>query len=190
MTGPATSPDDRQPGGSEQDGVEAMTRLPVAQGSRESVDWNGGSGAGSTVIWCTRFEEPVSAGFEHHHDPCSATDHAEYVSSAALEAAQRAKVEWPDSPTWEHVMDFAEEMERKLSLHRDRGNREGWLIETPRWLFERMLREVVELGDALGYPVTIRVGRATPDGEEPGQECADVANLAMMVRDRVRCGAS
>jgi hypothetical protein len=48
----------------------------------------GGSGAGSTVIWCTRFEEPVSTGFEHHHDPCSASDHVVYVPRAALEAAQ------------------------------------------------------------------------------------------------------
>jgi hypothetical protein len=99
--------------------------------------------------------------------------------------------EHADSPTWSSVMDFAQEMERKLSLHRDRGNREGWLIETPRWLFERMLTEVEELGSALGVPIVISVGvkDEEPDGEEPGQECADVANLAMMLRDRLALDA-
>lgn len=79
------------------------------------------------------------------------------------------------SPTWPHVLQFAELMEHKLDQKRHKGDREGWLKDSPWALYNRICDEMVELKNALQC-----VG-----SHNAIMECADVANFAMMVADVV-----
>lgn len=78
------------------------------------------------------------------------------------------------SPTQPYVDAFAAEMEKKLAKNRHKGDREGWLKDTPRALFERLIQEVDELHSALADGT---------DAESVLSEAADVANFAMMIAD-------
>lgn len=93
----------------------------------------------------------------------------------------------PESKTWPVVMAFAVEMERKLSLNRHKGDREGrpydddpdvifggWLHDEPSSLHWRVLQELDELRQA--------IAQGTPF-EDVAAEAADVANMAMMMAD-------
>lgn len=91
----------------------------------------------------------------------------------------------PDRPyrsaTWEWVQNFARRMEYKMSLHRDRGGREGWLVESLEWLFARGMEEGGEIAKLMTH---------CPDDREENwaellaDECADQANLWMMLADK------
>lgn len=108
-----------------------------------------------------------------HHDE----HHTRRSPSLDSEAADRLL----NSPTWVSVIDFARRMEHKLSLHRDRGNREGWLAERVEWLFARGVEEEGELAQLMTH---------CPDDRDPNwaelvaDECADRANLLMMLADK------
>lgn len=72
------------------------------------------------------------------------------------------------------VMRFAEEMERQLREHDDRGGWEDGQC-TPEWLLERLKDEIIELEEAMEEPEN-RIVNVT-------HESADVANFAMMIFD-------
>lgn len=87
------------------------------------------------------------------------------------------------SPTFLHVLKFAERMEAKLEKNRHKGNREGWLNDDPWSLVERILDETVELQQHFtqgGDGVVV-----CDDYNKAADECADVANFCMMVADRL-----
>ncbi len=89
-----------------------------------------------------------------------------------------------DSPTWPVVLAFAKLMEHKLALNRDKGDREGWLKDTPLDLSIRILEEHHEMTDAL-------MAHWACNGASDhyvALEAADVANFAMMLADRVTDG--
>lgn len=77
------------------------------------------------------------------------------------------------SPTFEHVLKFAERMESKLAMNRHKGDRAGWLNASPEILMHRLKEELKELEDAFW----------TGDANATADECADVANFAMMIAD-------
>lgn len=92
-----------------------------------------------------------------------------------------------DSTTWPVVQVFAQEMERKLSLNRHKGDREGrpydddpdltyggWLHDEPYQLHWRILEELDELRRAITSGASF---------EDVAAEAADVANMAMMMAD-------
>lgn len=79
-----------------------------------------------------------------------------------------------DSPTWPLVLLFAVEMEIKLAQNRHKGNRSGWLHDSPESLIERIGDEFGELCEA--------IGRRDPS-QHVYREAADVANFAMMTAD-------
>jgi NTP pyrophosphatase (non-canonical NTP hydrolase) len=77
------------------------------------------------------------------------------------------------SATWEHVLQFAQRMESKLSKNRHKGDRAGWLNTSPEILMHRLKEELKELEDAFW----------DGDATATAHECADVANFAMMIAD-------
>lgn len=80
---------------------------------------------------------------------------------------------YPVSPTWPHVMEFAQRMEGKLARNRHKGDREGWLGCDVRNLIAALKTELNEMeAEALA-------GNA----EAAANECADVANFALMIAD-------
>lgn len=88
------------------------------------------------------------------------------------------------SPTWPHVLKFAERMEAKLAKNRHKGDREGWLKDHPWSLVERILDETVEVQECFSLAGEDEIWMVkTP--EETADECADVANFCMMVADSV-----
>ena len=68
----------------------------------------------------------------------------------------------------ESVLRFAQMMEERLAANDHKG---GWANETPDWLAARIVEECGELLGALAQNQAV------------GEECADIANLAMMVAD-------
>lgn len=79
-----------------------------------------------------------------------------------------------ESPTWPIVVDFGFVMEHKLAANRHKGDREGWLRDSPLALISRAFGELRELYNAVF------------DNEEPDAvwfEAADVANMVVMVAD-------
>ena len=94
------------------------------------------------------------------------------------------------SPTRPWVNAFADEMEAKLAANRHKGDRDGWARMRLDWLLKRLREEVDELERALPRRATVR-GIDDPSYEGGGsprqiaEECADVANFAMMIADRV-----
>jgi len=103
-----------------------------------------------------------------------------------------------DSPTGLVVLAFARVMEQMLEKNRHKGNREGWQNEQPSDLVEHMFKEAAEVNDEVtAFLAKLReeVGPVMKNlqGLELQvliqkilHECADLANLAMMVADR--CG--
>jgi hypothetical protein len=81
-------------------------------------------------------------------------------------------ITFPDSPTAPYVLAFARLMERKLDQNRHKGNREGWIQDSPMALLRRLREELDEL-------------ERSRTADAPG-EAADVGNFAMMVADA--CG--
>ncbi|HUR93093.1 MAG TPA: hypothetical protein VMY76_00825 [Gemmatimonadales bacterium] len=78
----------------------------------------------------------------------------------------------PDSPTWPYVFRFALLMEAKLDKNRHKGNREGWINDSPGALFKRLMEEAAELKFELF---------SGNDSARVANEAADVANFAMMI---------
>ena len=66
------------------------------------------------------------------------------------------------------VQEFASLMEERL---RDNDHKGGWEDCDVSWLLMRLIGEVGELAEQL------------VKGEDPEQECADVANFAMMIAE-------
>lgn len=104
----------------------------------------------------------------------------------AKAALNRPDVSTP-SPTWPHVLKFAQRMEAKLALNRHKGDREGWLNDHPWNLVERLLDETVELQECFHVGAD---GIDCTNCEKTANEAADVANFAMMVADRVTAPSS
>ena len=78
-----------------------------------------------------------------------------------------------DSETWPHVLLFAKRMEAKLAKNRHKGDRLGWLNVSPEELLDLLKNEVRELDEAFDDGDAVMVAN----------ECADVANFALMVAD-------
>lgn len=78
------------------------------------------------------------------------------------------------SPTYRYVLAFGKLMEWKLSQNRHKGDRNGWIGDSPMDLYDRVKEETTELLVALANGGT---------WEEVALEAADVANMAMMVAD-------
>lgn len=81
------------------------------------------------------------------------------------------------SPTIQHVLEFARDMELKLAANRHKGDRAGWLQMDPWDLLRRLRDEVTEL--------EIEMERCH-SADEVAREAADVGNFAMMVADSYR----
>jgi NTP pyrophosphatase (non-canonical NTP hydrolase) len=92
--------------------------------------------------------------------------------SASLNMGPHSIVEQPTDP-WPTVRELATRMRKKLDLNRHKGGREAWLKADVRWLDEALLAELKEMRQALWE------GNA----EACADECADVANYAMMIAD-------
>lgn len=70
------------------------------------------------------------------------------------------------------ILNFAQIMETKLSQHDDRPD---WLDEELPFLVKRFRDEILELDNELG--------KARPNPNHIILECADVANMAMMIAE-------
>ncbi|PEP86132.1 hypothetical protein [Bacillus pseudomycoides] len=79
----------------------------------------------------------------------------------------RAEVKW-----------FAEQMESKLQENDHKG---GWKQCGKYWLFERMQEEMTELLQELSL-----FSNDAENEDRVIKECADIANFAMMIADKVR----
>lgn len=81
----------------------------------------------------------------------------------------------------EEVKWFAEQMESALAAKDDRYDGNSWLYVPDSFvLFSRLLGESDELMEAISSPSMTK--------EQKIKECADVANFAMMIADRIRNG--
>lgn len=78
-----------------------------------------------------------------------------------------------------HIMQFSTEMEENLRKHDKDKGRCGWVDMDPKVLLEKLMGEILELSDALiEYP--------NINHKEIIDECADVANYAMMIANIAR----
>ena len=91
-----------------------------------------------------------------------------------------------DSKTWAYVGVFAQEMERQLEAHRERGDRPGWTKAWPMELLGSAFEQIEKLSSLLN---SIR-GSSQSDPHLPDpvraeflRRCAHVANFAMMAAD-------
>lgn len=91
--------------------------------------------------------------------------------------------EFPDSPTWPHVLAFARRMEAKLEANRHKGNREAWLNDDVAALIVRLDEERIEMEREAGRVALGPSGVLPIHAETLANECADVANFAMMIAD-------
>ena len=118
-----------------------------------------------------------------------------------------AGAEFPDSPTWPHVLAFARLMERKLAQNRHKGDREGWIGDSPTSLLGRVCDELVECLDTIEVEqpgarskfaarqmvqaAAMELRRIGAHNRQVGnfrrtpEECADGANFFLMVADVV-----
>jgi len=91
------------------------------------------------------------------------------------------------SPTWPYVLAFAQQMERQLSRHRDRGDRPGWMSAEPRDLVLEMKVQTDKAGDLVEK--LRMMGETRPELPDVLavllKRCAHAANFAMMVADRL-----
>lgn len=74
------------------------------------------------------------------------------------------------------IMHFAEAMEFKLAANDEKKGKQGWRKRLPGGLCDHLSGEVRELRKALN----------TRDVRRIMEECADVANMAMMIFDNQR----
>ncbi len=103
------------------------------------------------------------------------------AAAEPVDPLQKCREILDGSPTFRHILEFAFRMEAKLAQNRHKGNRDGWLKDDPIVLVERMLDETVEVQQCFTYG---NDGRAEIDNAEAlADECADVANFAMMTAD-------
>ncbi len=72
------------------------------------------------------------------------------------------------------VKSFIVEMQKKLSVNSHKGDRKGWLTDDKWTLYGRLIDETYELRRAL----------EDYKAKDIIQECADVANFAMMIADK------
>lgn len=79
------------------------------------------------------------------------------------------------SNTLRHVLAFAVDMEAKLDQNRHKGGPEGWRALDLTTLQKLLSDEVAELNGALALGNSAAIV----------SECADVANFAMMIADKV-----
>jgi NTP pyrophosphatase (non-canonical NTP hydrolase) len=138
----------------------------VERAARELRDW-GGADMGPSE-WRELARAVLTAA-----DAVPTTNPAPVSSSLVVR-------DFPDGLVRESVAWFAEQMERKLRLHDDRP---GWMGNLPNALLDRVREEVDELDNALDY------GARAEDQSHPQNiidECADVANMAMMIADNMR----
>jgi NTP pyrophosphatase (non-canonical NTP hydrolase) len=91
-----------------------------------------------------------------------------------------------ESPTWELVLWFAEEMEKKLALNRHKGGPAAWRKDGPFELVWRIEQEKEELIVALAHWIRVGGKEALADVIK---EAADVANFAMMIADQAKQAA-
>jgi hypothetical protein len=61
----------------------------------------------------------------------------------------RTSLPHPESPTYETVLWLGRLMEYKLSIHRDRGDRPGWLSMSAEWLYARAGVEMGEVAELM-----------------------------------------
>lgn len=73
---------------------------------------------------------------------------------------------------------FAEVMESKLRKYDNEKGVSGWKEESRLWLYSRLVQELLELHEALTEEIPLE--------ENILEECADVANAAMMIADKGR----
>jgi len=73
---------------------------------------------------------------------------------------------------------FAEVMESKLRKYDNEKGISGWKEESRLWLYARLVQELLELHEALTEEIPLE--------ENILEECADVANVAMMIADKGR----
>lgn len=75
-----------------------------------------------------------------------------------------------------HIMQFSTAMEENMRKHDEDKGRHGWFKMDPKTLLEKLMGEVLELSDTLvEYPNT--------NSQKIIDECADVANYAMIIAD-------
>ena len=89
------------------------------------------------------------------------------------------------SPTWPHVLRFAERMEAKLEKYRHKGDRDRWIKDAPEALLERLREEIRELENELvvaAARMNEPLNRITM-ANRVADESADIANFAMMIAD-------
>ncbi|MEM1355957.1 MAG: hypothetical protein AAGH88_13870 [Planctomycetota bacterium] len=99
---------------------------------------------------------------------------ADIADAEIAELRERLAEAFNNSPTWPYVLAFAKRMEAKLAKNRHKGDRLGWLKDTPASLVRRIDDERIEL------LAEIRSGGIALDVMD---EAADVANMAMMTAD-------
>jgi len=78
---------------------------------------------------------------------------------------------------YQALYEFIVVMKEKLDENIEKG-KTGWRDMTADWLYMRLQGEMGELFAELMS--------ANPDPDKVARECADVANFAMMIADRVR----
>jgi len=76
------------------------------------------------------------------------------------------------------IMMFSTNMEEKLRVHDEDKGLAGWIDMDPKKLLELLMGEVLELSDVM-------IGTEW-DNQKIINECADVANYAMMITDIIR----
>jgi NTP pyrophosphatase (non-canonical NTP hydrolase) len=81
----------------------------------------------------------------------------------------------------ESVKWFAEKMEQKLQKHDKKKGPDGWLNEDISWLIDRLKEEVNELEEKI-----FDFDYSEKETLKLINECADVANFAMMIADCVK----
>lgn len=101
-----------------------------------------------------------------NHRSIQAGDYAARVEKLEIIAPPSRTRPWVDA--------FADEMEAKLAENRHKGDRAGWSVMGFELLMSMLHVEVGELERALVAPGEAR---------EVRRECADVANIAMMIAD-------
>ena len=108
-------------------------------------------------------------GFNFHwcdwHKPCPICD------------TNNNKKENEMSNTTQYVLDFADNMERKLSLNRHKGDREGWLSMSYNELTDRLYEELDELKLSISNKNNV---------QNVIDEASDVANFAMFIADKYK----
>lgn len=79
-----------------------------------------------------------------------------------------------------HIRQFSTDMENKMRKHDEDKGTHGWVSMDPKILLEKLMGEVLELSDEMiDYPKTTKYDKIM-------EECADIANYAMMISNITR----